>query len=90
MEVTAVNGVVNLDAFGPRIELYSNRSGKGQWVGQGINLDQLMITDWLDAVRHDKPAPISGVDGLRTVELVEAAYRSVISHQPEPVIVHPY
>jgi hypothetical protein len=27
---------------------------------------------------------------LRTVELVEAAYRSVQSHQPEPVIVHPY
>ena len=90
MEITATNGVVNLDAFGPRIELYSNRTGKGHWVGQGTNLDQLMIGDWLDAVRHDKPAPISGIDGLRTVELVEAAYRSVKSHQPEQVIVHPY
>lgn len=90
MEITAENGVVNLDAFGPRIELFSNRTGKGHWVGQGINLDHLMISDWLDAVRHGKPAPISGVDGLRAVELVEAAYRSVKSHQPEKVIVHPY
>jgi predicted dehydrogenase len=54
-------------------------------VGYGINLDALMIADWLDAVRHDKPAPISGIDGLRTVQIVEAAYRSAQSHQPEPV-----
>ncbi len=86
MEITAMNGIINLDVFGQHVTHYDNSAGRGRWVGYGINLDALMIADWLDAVRHDKPAPISGVDGLRTVQIVEAAYRSAQSHQPEPVV----
>jgi predicted dehydrogenase len=51
-----------------------------------VNFDGLMIADWLAAVRHDRPAPISGVDGLRAVQVVDAAYRSAASHQPEAVV----
>lgn len=85
MEVTAQNGIVNLDVFGPRVELYQKTTGRGQWIGHGVNLDGLLIADWLAAVRHDRPAPISGVDGLRAVQVVAAAYRSAVSHLPELV-----
>lgn len=85
MEITTMHGVMSVDVFGPHVDLYSNSRGKGIWAGYGINLDHLMISDWLDAVRHGTPAPISGVDGLRTVELVAAAYRSAQSHAPEAV-----
>jgi predicted dehydrogenase len=86
MEVTAQHGIVNLDVFGPRVELYQKTTGRGQWVGHGVNFDGLMIADWLAAVRHDRPAPISGVDGLRAVQVVDAAYRSAASHLPEAII----
>jgi predicted dehydrogenase len=86
MEVTAQHGIVNLDVFGPRVELYQKTTGRGHWVGHGVNFDGLMIADWLAAVRHDRPAPISGVDGLRAVQVVDAAYRSAASHQPEAVV----
>lgn len=85
MEITTMNGVMSVDVFGPHVDLYSNSRGKGVWAGYGINLDRLMIGDWLAAVRNGTPAPISGVDGLRTVELVAAAYRSAQSHRPEAV-----
>jgi predicted dehydrogenase len=85
MEVTTMNGVMSIDVFGPHVDVYSNARGKAAWAGYGVNLDRLMITDWINAVRHGTPAPISGEDGLRAVALVEAAYRSAQSHQPESV-----
>lgn len=85
MEVTTQNGIVNLDAFGPHVDLYQKSSGQVRWVGYGVNFDALMIADWIEAVRTGAPAPISGIDGLRAVEVVAAAYRSTRTHAPERV-----
>ena len=85
MEVTTQNGIVNLDAFGPHVDLYQKSSGQVRWVGYGVNFDASLIADWIEAVRTGAPAPISGIDGLRTVEVVEAAYRSMRSHMPERI-----
>lgn len=85
MEVTAMHGVVQLDAFGPHVDWYQKSAQRVHWVGHGINFDADMISDWISAVRSGAPAPISGVDGLRAVAVVDAAYRSVRSHKPERV-----
>ncbi len=85
MEVTTQNGIVNLDTFGPHVDLYQKSTAQVRWVGYGVNFDAFMIDDWINAVRTGGPAPISGVDGLRAVEVVDAAYRSVRSHRPERV-----
>lgn len=82
MEVTGTEGVCALDVFGQHSELFSNRLVRAQEIGWGDNLDLLMIRDWLRAVREGAPAPISGEDGMRVVELVQAAYESARSHQP--------
>ncbi len=85
MEVTGTDGWASLDAFSQNIELYSNQKVRAQWINWGDNIDRLMIADWINAVRNNAPAPISGEDGMRVVELVEAAYRSAESHEPVPV-----
>jgi len=41
-----------------------------------------MIEDFVQAIRAQRPPRVSGEDGLRAVEVVEAAYRSVESGQP--------
>ncbi len=82
MEVTGVAGVVDLDVFAQNVELFSNERGRTQWLNWGDNLDRLLLADWIDAVRAGAPAPISGEDGLRAVELVMAAYESARTQRP--------
>lgn len=85
LEVTGTDGVASIDVFNQNNELFNNQTVRAQWQNWGDNLDYLMIKDWVEAIRDGKPAPISGEDGLRAELLVEAAYRSVESHQPEKV-----
>ncbi len=85
MEVTTVNGIVNLDVFGPHVDVFQQSTRRYSWAGHGVNFDAAMIADWIAAVRNGTPPPISGEDGLRAVAVVDAAYRSVISHRPERV-----
>ncbi len=87
MEITGTSGTASIDVFAQNVELFSNERVRAQLVSWGDNTDRLLIADWLQAVRNGGPAPVSGEDGLRAVELVEAAYRSVASHTTELVEV---
>jgi predicted dehydrogenase len=80
MEITGTNGTASINVFAQNIELYSNSLVRARLVPWGDNFDRLLIADWLAAVRNGGPAPISGEDGLRAVELVEAVYRSARIH----------
>lgn len=82
LEVTGTQGVASVDVFAQNVELYSNRLVRARLVPWGDDLDRLMIDDWLGALQRGDPPPISGEDGLRTVELVEAAYQSAREHRP--------
>jgi predicted dehydrogenase len=41
-----------------------------------------MLEEFVQAVRQKRTPRVTGVDGLRAVEVVEAAYRSVETGQP--------
>jgi predicted dehydrogenase len=86
MEITGTSGTASIDVFAQNVELYSNEHVRARLVPWGDNTDLLLIADWLDAVRRGGPAPVSGEDGLRAVELVEAAYRSAAAHATELVV----
>ncbi len=86
MEVTGTQGISSIDVFAQNVEMYSNRHIRARLVPWGDDFDRLMIRDWLAALQAGKPAPITGEDGLRAVELVERAYQSARTHQP--VAVH--
>jgi predicted dehydrogenase len=85
IEATGTAGVASMDAFSQHVEVFSNSKVRAEWRPWGDNLDRLMIEDWLRAVRSGGPAPISGEDGLRALELVLAAYQSAQSHEPVPM-----
>ena len=42
----------------------------------------LMLKDFFEAIRINRPVPITGEDGLRAVELAEACYQAAKSQQP--------
>jgi hypothetical protein len=44
-----------------------------------------MLADFLQGVTEGRPSGASGLDGLRTLEIVLAAYRSGEDHEPKRV-----
>jgi predicted dehydrogenase len=86
IEVTGTAGVATVNPFAQSLEVFGNTRVRAEWRAWGDNLDKLMLEDWLRAVRSGGPAPISGEDGLRALELVLAAYQSAQTHEPVSVI----
>jgi predicted dehydrogenase len=44
-----------------------------------------MLADFAQHIEHGAPMPITVQDGVRTLEVVEACYRSLAEHRAEPV-----
>lgn len=86
IEVTAEKGVVLVDAFRQHLAVSSNKLGKTQWRNWGSNMDLGLINDFIDMVRIGREPSITGVDGLRALEVALAAYQSAA--QGEAVKVH--
>ncbi|WP_375422954.1 Gfo/Idh/MocA family protein [uncultured Friedmanniella sp.] len=75
-------GLVDLDPFGQRVDGYSESTRGPLWLGYGTDLDQLLLTAFLDSVRTGVPPQPDGHVGYRTVRTVEAAYESLRLGQP--------
>jgi predicted dehydrogenase len=78
-------GVVEMNMFGQESVLFSDKRGAISYQGWGSNTDYGLVKAFVDAVETGSPVPVTGIDGLRAVEVVEAAYASAESHQPVAV-----
>ena len=87
LAVVGDKGVMNLDMFAQNLIHYSDRSGKTAWKHWGKNIDMEMMKAFVHTVKTGEKPPISGIDGLRAVEVVQAAYRSVEAGEPIKVEV---
>jgi len=85
MQVTGTEGVATFDYTAQHTDLYSNTRVRAAQIGWGEDGDALLIEDFVAAVREGRAPLASGEDGLRAVEVVQAAYDSVASGQPVPV-----
>jgi len=81
IEVTAEKGVVLVDAFRQHLAVSSNKAGKTQWRHWGSNMDLGLVNDFIDMIRTGREPSITGLDGLRALEVALAAYRSAESGQ---------
>lgn len=87
MEIIGTEGNLTLDLFGQHLLAYREELGQAVAVDYGPNLDALMIADFAAAIAEDRPVRVTGLDGLRAVEVALAAYES--SRRGEPVeVIH--
>lgn len=82
MELVGDRGVLDVDAFRQRFSVFGKGEPGASWTYWGSDADRGMISGFLDAVRDGHEPPVTGIDGLRAVEVVQAAYRSVESGEP--------
>jgi predicted dehydrogenase len=82
MEIVGTEGVIYIDAFAQKLDIYSNEVMKTEWNYWGDNTDEYLIKDFIHSLMNDIPVPITGEDGKHAAAVAIAAYESVKSQLP--------
>ena len=85
LRIAGTSGVLDVDPFARPLRTFDHESGTPAWAYTGEDMNELMLSDFLRGVAERDPAGASGLDGLRALEVVLAAYRSAESHRPKAV-----
>jgi len=75
-------GSILVDAFRQNLTIYRRDWQRAGWTYWGTDVNQAMINEFVAAIRDNRQPSVSGYDGLKAVEVVEAAYASANSGQP--------
>lgn len=81
-ELITDRGAVLVDAFKQNLTLFSHTIQRPAWLYWGSDANQAMVADFVEAIRTGRQPRVTGVDGLRAVEVVAAAYESCRTGQP--------
>jgi UDP-N-acetylglucosamine 3-dehydrogenase len=85
LRIAGTSGVLDVDPFAQPLRTFDHQTGAPSWSYMGEDMNALMLADFLRGVAEGLPAGASGLDGLRTLEVVLAAYRSGEDHEPKEV-----
>jgi len=78
--IIGTEGVLDLDLFPRTLNLYSETAGKHIAFSHDSDLNRFMLENFVRAIRNESPISANGLDGLRALEVVEAAYQSIATH----------
>jgi predicted dehydrogenase len=79
MSIIGSAGVLDLELFPWTLNFYSEEAGKHVVIPHDGDLNYAMLENFVQAIRGEAVISASGEDGLRALEVVEAAYRSMSS-----------
>lgn len=82
IDVIGERGVAAMDAFNTSATLVENTGPRHELLGWGDGADHALIRDFVRAIERDEPSPVSGLDGLRALDVALAAYRSAATGVP--------
>jgi predicted dehydrogenase len=84
-EMVTQRGAVLLDAFRQNLNIYSSDAQRAQWAYWGSDMNQAMVNEFATAIANNRTPKVTGLDGLRAVEVTLAAYESLQSGRTERV-----
>jgi UDP-N-acetylglucosamine 3-dehydrogenase len=76
LEIVGTKGVLSVDALKQYSVLYNDEINRIERKSWAADMDELLVDDFIDCVKTGRAPFISGEDGLRTLEVVKAAYQS--------------
>lgn len=85
LDVIGEFGVLFANAYNNNYDLAETTTPSYTWQPVEHTGDPEMVTAFIDAVRNGTDVPVTGVDGLRAVEVALTAMKSAQSNQLEPV-----
>jgi predicted dehydrogenase len=75
-EMVTQRGTVVVDAFRQNLNIYRHEWQRTNWAYWGSDSNHAMVSEFVTAIRENRPPRVTGVDGLRAVEATLAAYES--------------
>ncbi|WKV10157.1 Gfo/Idh/MocA family oxidoreductase [Thermoanaerobacterium sp. CMT5567-10] len=76
MRIVGTKGIIYVDAFAQSLSIYNNDRMKGLWDFWGTNSDYEMIKSFVESVEKDVEPKVTGIDGLRALEITLSAYKA--------------
>ncbi|NOU96918.1 gfo/Idh/MocA family oxidoreductase [Paenibacillus sp. LMG 31456] len=77
MEIIGTEGVISIDSFAQKNEVFSNKKMKTEWKYCGVSMNHGLIQDFVDSLLEKRVVPITGEDGLYSARVALAAYDSI-------------
>ena len=84
-EMITQRGAVLVDAFRQNLNVYRHEWQSSQWMPWGSDSNQAMVQEFASAIRENRMPRVTGLDGLRAVEVTLAAYESDRTGQADEV-----
>ena len=75
-EMVTQRGAVLVDAFRQNLNVYRHEWESSKWIPWGSDSNQAMVEEFASAIRENRTPRVTGIDGLRAVEVTLAAYES--------------
>ena len=85
IEIIGTRGVMSLDLFPWTVNYYSEPAGKHLADACDGDLSLRMLENFVGMIQGRAKLSASGLDGLRALEVVEAAYKSIATRQVVPL-----
>ena len=85
LRIAGTTGVLDVDPFARHVTTFHHETGDTSWAYTGEDMNALMLDDFLRGVAEEDPAGASGLDGLRALEIVLAAYDSAKDHESRSI-----
>ncbi|GGH80073.1 putative dehydrogenase [Pullulanibacillus pueri] len=85
LEFVGTKGTLSVDALKQSSTYFNDQESKVQNLGWGDDMDQGLIDDFVQCVKIKREPSITGEDGLRTLEVVKAAYQSSTAKRTVPL-----
>jgi UDP-N-acetylglucosamine 3-dehydrogenase len=82
LDVVGTGGVLAVDAFAERLRLVEDQTPRHVFLPWGEDPDQALLLSFIAAARDRRPAQVTGVDGLRALEVARCAYESARLNMP--------
>ncbi|MFS0872969.1 Gfo/Idh/MocA family protein [Paenibacillus xylanilyticus] len=77
LDIIGTDGVIHMDAFAQKNEVYSDLEEKAKWSYWGERMNYYMLQDFVDSLAAGRSVPISGEDGLQATLIALSAYESI-------------
>lgn len=82
LQLVGTGGIADMDAFNARVDGHSEADRRALWLAYGRDADAQLVGEFVTAIAECRPPQPDGAAGLRSLEVVEAAYQSVRSGKP--------
>ena len=89
LDIIGEKGVISVDAFSQGIGVYNDNKNEYKWEHWGTDCNTKLLKNFADTIFHNRMPFITGYDGLKSLEVAQAAYESAAKKKSVTLPLNP-